>query len=189
MLKQEFLNELSRQLCHLKPYQIEKAANYYSGIIAGRMENGMSEEEAISAFGSVENAALEFIRSGYGEEKHRISNKIKSMPTVSRLFISTLLVFACYLLVITVWAVVASVCAVLAAIFLGGVFGIVYGVVMCFSSALPVGLCAIGAAMVLTAISLLVIGPARALIKIAASICSYINGKIRALMAKEALAV
>ncbi len=189
MLKQDFLNDLSRQLCHLKPYQIEKAVNYYSGIIDGRMENGMSEEEAVSAFGSVEKAALEFIRSGYGEEKHRISNKIKSMPTVSRLISSTLLVFVCYLLVIAVWVVVSSVLAVVAALFLGGILGILGGAVMCFSSALPVGLCIIGAALVLTAISLLVIGPARALIKIACASCSYINNKIRALMAKEALAV
>ncbi len=189
MLKQEFLSELSRQLCHLKPYEIENAVNYHSGIIDGRMENGMSEEQAVAAFGDVSHAALEFIRSGSGKDKHRISNKIKAMPTVTRLISSTVLIFICYLLVIALWVVVSSVCAAFAVLTVGGVLGIISGIVMIFMSNLPVGLCIVGAAMVVTSISILILSPTRALCKIAVSFCSFINGKIRALLAKEALAV
>ncbi len=189
MLKQEFLDELEGQLCHLSPSRIEKALIYHSGIIDGRMENGMTEEEAVAASVSAEHAALEFIRSGYGEQRHHISNKIKSLPTVSRLFFSSILIIICFLIVAATWVVIASVYAVAAVILLGGLGSIIGGIVMCFLGTVPVGLCVTGAGMVLTAVGLLLFTPVRALTRVAISFSTFINNKIRGLLAKEALAV
>lgn len=189
MHKQEFLDELEKQLCHLSDARIEKAVVYHSGIIDGRTESGMSEEEAVAAFGSVEKAALEFIRSGYGEQKHRISNKIKSLPTVSRLVFSTLLIFICFLMVAVTWVVIASVYVVTACLILSGVACFIAGIVMCFINTVPVGLCVTGAGMIIAAISLLLFGPVRALTRAASLFSTFINNKVRGLLAREALAV
>ena len=189
MLKQEFLDELEGQLCHLSPSRIEKAMLYHSGIIDGRMENGMSEEEAVAAFGGSEHAALQFIRLGYCEQKHRISNKIKSMPTVSRLFFSTMLTIICFLIVAATWIVIASVYVVAAAILFGGLGLVIGGIVTCFINTVPVGLCVTGGGMVLTAVALLLFSPVRALTKVATAFSTFINNKVRGLLAREALAV
>lgn len=189
MLKQEFLNELSNRLCHLKPFQIEKAVNYYNGIIDGKIGCGISEEDAVLSLGGTEKAALEFINSDRTDFSHGISKKIKSMPTVTRLISSTILIFICYIMIIVVWAVVLSLCGVALALAIGGIGGVIGGLFMAFTSTLPVGLCFIGGGLAVAAISLILLPPSRALWQAVIAFCSYTNNKIRLLLAKEALAV
>ena len=48
MTKQEFLDRLRRQLSHLPPEDIQKQLQFYSEMIDDRMEDGMTEEEAVA---------------------------------------------------------------------------------------------------------------------------------------------
>ena len=54
MNKQNFLAMLSQQLHGLPEEDIHKSLEYYTEILEDRMEEGMSEEEAVAALGSME---------------------------------------------------------------------------------------------------------------------------------------
>lgn len=57
MNKQGYLEELSRKLRGLPKEDIEKSVGYYREMIEDRMEDGMSEEEAVAAMETPEEAA------------------------------------------------------------------------------------------------------------------------------------
>lgn len=48
MTKQEFLEQLQRRLAHLPPKDLEKQMQYYIEMIDDRIEDGMTEEEAVA---------------------------------------------------------------------------------------------------------------------------------------------
>ena len=55
MRKQEFLAALRKGLSRLPQDDLEERLTFYSEMLADRMEEGVSEEEAISAIGNVED--------------------------------------------------------------------------------------------------------------------------------------
>ena len=55
MSKQDFIQQLTAGLMGLSEEDIRKSVDYYSEMIDDRMEDGMSEEEAVSALGSIED--------------------------------------------------------------------------------------------------------------------------------------
>lgn len=57
MTKAEFLGALAQRLNGLPLGDIEKSLDYYREMIDDRMEDGMSEEEAVAALGPVEEIA------------------------------------------------------------------------------------------------------------------------------------
>ena len=60
MTKQEFLSELERALGKLPHAEVEQALAFYDEAISDRMEDGLSEEEAVADMGSPD-AAVEQI--------------------------------------------------------------------------------------------------------------------------------
>lgn len=189
MNKAEFLDELCKKLCHLPEDKIENARQYYSGRIDGYIACGMNEAEAVAAVGTAEEAALKQINFTYINPKHRISHKIKSMPTFSRIVSSGLISAICFLLVGIFWVALVSLYAVVFTVGLCGALSILSGIAMCFIRTVPVGLCVVGAGMILLSIMFLLFGPARIVNRLCVAFTSFINTKVRALLAKEALAV
>lgn len=57
MRKQEFLNELGGRLSGLSQNDIDERLAFYSEMIDDRIEEGMTEEEAVNAIGSVKEIA------------------------------------------------------------------------------------------------------------------------------------
>lgn len=55
MTKQEFTQQLSNSLAGLNGEDIRKSIDYYSEMIEDRMEDGMTEEDAVAAVGSIED--------------------------------------------------------------------------------------------------------------------------------------
>ena len=55
MTKAEFLNELRNRLSGLTKTDIEQRVSFYEEMIDGRMEDGLSEEEAIEQLGSIDD--------------------------------------------------------------------------------------------------------------------------------------
>ena len=51
MNKTEFVLELAQRLSHLPWSEIEERVNYYGEMIDDRMEEGLSEKEAVAAMG------------------------------------------------------------------------------------------------------------------------------------------
>lgn len=54
MRKQEFLEKLRAQLWALSPADIQRSLDYYSEMIDDRMEDGLTEEEAVAAIGDLD---------------------------------------------------------------------------------------------------------------------------------------
>lgn len=61
MKKYEFLYQLRNRLSGLPNEDIERSIDYYSEIIDDRIEDGLSEEDAVSALGSAEEIAAQII--------------------------------------------------------------------------------------------------------------------------------
>lgn len=57
MNKQEFLAALGERLSGLSAEDMERSVEYYSEMIDDRVEDGLSEEEAVAALGSVDEIA------------------------------------------------------------------------------------------------------------------------------------
>lgn len=61
MSKQEFLEPLRRGLSGLPREDIEERLKFYSEMLEDRMEEGLSEEEAVSAAGSVDEIVAQAV--------------------------------------------------------------------------------------------------------------------------------
>lgn len=61
MTKQEFLAAIGEQIQNLPQSDVEKSLDYYSEMIDDRMEDGLSEEEAVAALGSPEEIAAQIL--------------------------------------------------------------------------------------------------------------------------------
>ncbi|MGM9521593.1 MAG: DUF4097 family beta strand repeat-containing protein [Oscillospiraceae bacterium] len=59
MSKKEFLDELCRRLRLMPPDEAQKTVLFYSEAIDDRMEDGLSEEEAVAAMGSIDDIVRE----------------------------------------------------------------------------------------------------------------------------------
>lgn len=63
MTKNEFMKVLVQRLRGLPQAEIDKSLGYYDEIISDRMEDGMSEEEAVAALGDVEEIAQNILHA------------------------------------------------------------------------------------------------------------------------------
>ena len=61
MTKREFLNELEGRLSGLPRQDVDESLNFYGEMIDDRMEDGLSEEQAVSEIGSVREIAAQII--------------------------------------------------------------------------------------------------------------------------------
>lgn len=60
MYRQEFLDSLNSILCRYPRNEVDKCLEYYNECISDRIENGMSEEEAVADLGDICNIADNF---------------------------------------------------------------------------------------------------------------------------------
>lgn len=61
MNKQQFLAAIGARLDRLPQSDVKRSLDYYSEMIDDRMEDGLSEEEAVAAMGSVEEIAAQIL--------------------------------------------------------------------------------------------------------------------------------
>ena len=59
MTKQEFLSELERALGKLPHAEVEQALAFYDEAISDRMEDGLSEAEAVADLGPIDEIAAQ----------------------------------------------------------------------------------------------------------------------------------
>ena len=133
MSKSEFLNALENALCGLPQADLQKSLDFYTEMIDDRIEDGISEEEAISQIGSIEEIVEQILndtpitklvkqkikpsrRMGVGE----ILLLVLGSPIWLSLLIATFaVVLAIY---IALWAVIIALWACEVA-FIGGALG------------------------------------------------------------------
>ena len=135
MNKQEFLTEIGRRLEGFPPEEIERSKEYFLEMIEDRMEDGMSEEEAVADIGTVDEAVADILKD------IPLTKVIKAKMKPEG---------------IVIWVIVISFFVVDLALFASGLAAIVVGVISLaqLEPAAPVlvigtGLCLIGVSILL----------------------------------------
>ncbi len=75
MTKTEFLAELRQRLGKLNPSDLERSLEFYSEMIDDRMEDGMTEAEAVSNVGDVDTVVRQISAQPFQSEPERAENK------------------------------------------------------------------------------------------------------------------
>lgn len=165
MKKQEFLDALRAHLMGLPPRDIEEQVRFYGEMIDDRLEEGISEEEAVLAIGSPDAVAEEITAqtplSALAKERMRPKRKMKAWeivlivvgsPIWASLLIAAIAVFLS--LYVVVWSVIVSLWSVFGALVGASLGAFVLGIVSVFGGAawrgiamLGMGLFSIGASI------------------------------------------
>ena len=165
MTKQEFLTALREALTGLPQSDVDERVGFYAEMIDDRMEEGLTETEAVDAIGSVEEIVLQIV-DDYPIGK-LVKQRIKPKRRLSTLEIILLvlgfpvwfsLLMAAFVvllsLYVSLWAIIISLWAVfasLAGLAVGGVLGGLLFV--CTGHTLP-GVATIAAGMVCGGLSI-----------------------------------
>ena len=162
MNKQEFLTQLHRELSGLPQDDLEERLTFYREMIDDRMEDGLSEEDAVAAVGSVEEIvsqivsdtpfvkiAKERIRSGRHPGVWEIVLLILGSPLwISLLAAAFAVVLAVYVsllaVIICLWAVFASFVGCAVGCILAGIIFICRGTALSGIAAIGAGIACAG---------------------------------------------
>lgn len=160
MTKQTFLMSLNDALSALSQKDTEEHVSFYREMIEDRMEEGLSEEEAVAAAGSVEEIAAQImadishsIDTGEHPKVHRKVWEILLLVLGSPLWLSLLLAAVAVILslyvslwaiILSLWAVFVSVVACAFALILSGIGSAVGGTVLTGIGVMGAGLACAG---------------------------------------------
>ena len=159
MDKLTFLYELSEKLSGLPDEDLDKSIEYYSEIIDDRMEEGISEEDAIAALGSIDDISSHIISEiplpRIIKARFRPGRTLNVweiiLASFGFLIIGIPILAAVFSLTVSVIAAVFSVAAVFAAIPLallaGGVAGIISFFTLIFGGNTAMAFLVLGAAI------------------------------------------
>ena len=165
MTKQEFLTALSDALRGLPQSDIDERVAFYAEMIDDRMEEGLSEQEAVAAVGAVSDIVLQVVDEYPLQEI--IKTRIRTRRPMSALTI-VLLVLGCPVwlslliaafavmlsLYVSLWAVIVSFWSVFAALIGSATGGVLGGVGFMCGGYVPSGLAVIAAALVCGGLSI-----------------------------------
>lgn len=156
MNKAQFIYELEQALTGLPQQDIVERLNFYSEMIDDRMEDGLSEEEAVFAIGSAQEIAKQTVAdiplTKLVKEKITHKKKTKVWEIIllilgSPIWVSLGLaaISVIFSLYAVLWAVIIALWAVAMAVAGAGFGEVVAGVGFAFSGNVPQGLAMIGA--------------------------------------------
>ena len=166
MNKQAFLAQLRKELSHIPTTEREEQILFYSEMIDDRMEEGLSEEQAVAQVGRVEDMAAQILAESVGGERARPAQKsarrrgrgetallILGFPLWLPLLLAAFaVVLALY---VSLWAVLVSLWACFGALAGSGLGGVVFGVAHIVGGNAPAGLAMLGAALVCVGLAIL----------------------------------
>ena len=165
MNKTEFLLELTEKLSPLPWEEIEDRWDYYSEMIDDRMDEGLTEEEAVAEMGSVEAIAAQIVSdiplSRLVKEKIKPKKRFAAWEIVllvlgSPIWLSLLIaVFAVILsLYVVLWSMMLSLWAVFAALAASALGCIAAGILLAATGSSPAGFVTIGAGILCAGLSI-----------------------------------
>lgn len=165
MTKREFLNELRKRLSDLNDADFEASVAYYEEMINDRMEDGLTEEEAVKEIGTPAEAAAHILEEMPLGKLIRARVNAKSKLPVwaiillcvgSPIWLSLLIAAASVVLsvYISLWAVIASLWATDFALAISGVATVLALPVFCFQGFVLTGLASIGAGFMSAGLSI-----------------------------------
>lgn len=132
MDKKAFLEELGKGIAGLSYEEQDKWLDFYSEMIDDRMEDGLSEEEAVAAVGSVEDVVAQILSQQAPEKKQKTKRELKGWHVAllivgSPIWFSLLIaaVSVIFSALVTMWSVIISFYAVAVSLVAVGVAGII----------------------------------------------------------------
>lgn len=165
MNKNEFLLELRKAIASLPEADIEERISFYSEMIDDRIEEGMSEEAAVEAIGTIEEVAGQIIAetplTKLAKERIRPKKRLGAWAIVlivlgSPIWFSLIVAAASVVLsvYVSVWSIVVALWSAFAA-FVGSAIGGIAAAVICLLSGHSIsGLALLAAGIVLLGISI-----------------------------------
>ncbi len=165
MSKQEFLAMLRKGLSGLPQSDIEERLTFYSEMIDDRMEEGLTEEEAVSQVGSVNEIVSQILSenppSKDGTKKIKSRKGLKAWEIIflvlgSPIWLSLLLaVFAVILSIyVVIWSVIISLWAIWGSFIACSFGGVVAGAIFMSNGNGLTGIAMIGAGIVCAGLSI-----------------------------------
>lgn len=165
MNKNEFLSELQKGLSGLPGDEIEERINFYSEIIEDRMEEGLAEEDAVLAIGTVDEilaqAVNEIPLAKIAKERVRTKRQLRVWEIVLLILGSPIwlslgiaaaaVIFALY---ISIWSVIISFWAVFGSLAICFLTGMIVGIVAICNGNVIAGIALMGAGIVCAGISI-----------------------------------
>lgn len=159
MNKLDFLLVLQEKLMHLPKDDVEERLNFYNEMIEDKIEEGLSEEEAISSIGSID-IIIEQIQEDIGylnsnntsitpRKKHKVWEIVLlilgSPIWLSLLIAAFVIIFSLY---VSIWAVIISLWATFASLIACAFGAIICGCGYVFNNKSLTGLALIAAGLV-----------------------------------------
>ena len=165
MNKQDFIASLRASLSGLPKQDVEDRLNFYSEMIDDRIEEGLTEQEAVLAIGSVTTVSSQIIAdiplSKIAKEKIKPKRGLRAWEILllalgSPIWLSLLIaafavVFSLY---VSVWSVIVSLWAVFASLVACAAGGIIAGIIFIVVGNVLTGVCMIGTALVCAGLSI-----------------------------------
>ena len=165
MTKLKFLLLLNDKLSFLSPEDREERLNFYSEMIEDRIEEGLSEEEAVAAVGTAEEIAAQIVTevplTKLVKERITPQRKMKTWEIVllavgspvwvSLLVAAAAVVFALY---VSFWSIVISLWAVFGSVIACVLGGITCGVGFVCAGNVLSGVALIGAGIICAGLSI-----------------------------------
>ena len=198
MTKQEFIAALRESLVGLPPGDVEERIDFYAEMIADRMEEGLTEPEAVAAIGAVEEIAEQIVDDypigKLVKKKMRPKRRLSAWEILllalgSPIWLSLLIaLFAVLLsLYVTLWAVIVAFWSVFAALIGSSLGTLAGGVYLLCTGNTPTGLVAIAAALVCAGLAIFALFGCKAATKGAARLTkSVLRAMKKACMRKGA---
>lgn len=156
MTKLAFLMALNEKLSRLPREEAEERLRFYSEMIEDRMEEGLAEEDAVAAVGSVDEIAAQILAEFPDIKESKLRQKrmnawqilllaIGSPVWASLLLAAFAVVFSLYA---SLWAIVLSLWAAFASLAACTLAGILAGIGFAIAGHIPTGIALLGAAFV-----------------------------------------
>ena len=166
MTKQEFLSTLGVKLSNLPRKDTAERIKFYKEMIDDRVEDGLSEEEAIAELGTVDEIYEQFVKELPLLKiiKERVTPKKKLSGGMIALIASTSIIWFPLLiaglsltlsLYAVLWSLVLSVWAVFASLAISAPASVISGIVSIFTVNITQGLLLIGAGLVIAGLAIL----------------------------------
>ena len=164
MRKQEFLVRLKRKLHGLPKRDVDDRIRFYSEMIDDRMEDGLSEKDAVAAIGSVDEIASQIVEdsSAYNPSGNKPKRRLRTweitlLAVGSPVWLSlAIAIFAVVLSIyVVLWSLVISLWAILASFIGCAVGGVLAGTVIAIGGNGATGIAMIAAGVVCAGLAIL----------------------------------
>ena len=176
MNKQEFLAQLRKGLSGLPQKEAEERLNFYSEMIDDRMEDGLSEEEAVAVAGSVDDIVFQTVSqiplTKIAKERIKPKRQLATWEILLLVLgfpvwfpVGIAIAAVLFSVYVTLWSVIVSLWAVFASLAGCAIGGIVAGILFICTEHVFSGVALIAAGMICAGLSIFAFFGCKALTK------------------------